>query len=198
MKKYFTGIIKQELRRVKLLEKEDWIDYKKLKPIKIGFVAGDGIGPYIMGEAKKILNFLLKKELEQGKVEFENINGLTIENRVKTMKAVPADVLHKIKTCQVLLKGPTTTPKKGDRWPNIASANVVLRKELDLFANVRQVKILSENIDWIFFRENTEGAYALGSQGINITDDLAIDFKVTTMQGSERILEYAFAYAQKN
>jgi isocitrate dehydrogenase (NAD+) len=126
------------------------------------------------------------------------IEGLTIENRAKVMKTIPDDVLAEIKTCHVLLKGPTYTPKKGDKWPNIESANVAMRRILDLFANVRPVKVPEEGIDWIFFRENTEGAYVLGGKGVNVTDDLAVDFKVTTTQGSERIAEMAFDYAKKN
>ena len=72
-----------------------------------------------------------------------------------------------------------------------------MRKALDLFANVRPVRIPSENIDWTFFRENTEDLYAVGSQGINVTDDLAIDFRVITTQGSERIIEAAFDHAER-
>jgi isocitrate dehydrogenase (NAD+) len=73
-----------------------------------------------------------------------------------------------------------------------------MRKELELFANVRPVKVPKDNIDWTFFRENTEGAYALGSNGINVSDDLAIDFTVTTYQGCERLIRLAFEYARKN
>ncbi|MHA1344195.1 MAG: isocitrate/isopropylmalate family dehydrogenase, partial [Promethearchaeota archaeon] len=133
-----------------------------------------------------------------GKIELYDIKGLTIENRAKAMKAIPDDVLKEIKKCHVLLKGPTTTPRKGDKWPNIESANVAMRRELDLFANVRPVKVLEKKIDWIFFRENTEGAYILGSKGINITNELSIDFKVITTLGAERIIKLAFDYARRN
>ena len=75
-------------------------------------------------------------------------------------------IRDRVKSCHVILKGPTTTPRAGDKWPNIESANVAMRKELDLFANVRPVKVPKEGIDWVFFRENTEGAYVLGSDGI--------------------------------
>ncbi len=196
-KEYFAKLIKQQLDRVKLLEKQEKIDYTKLKTIKIGFIEGDGIGPYILNEAKEILNFLLKSEVEGGRIQFKEIIGLTIENRAKLVKAIPSNVLKEIKECDILLKGPTTTPKEGDPWPNIESANVALRKELDLFANIRSVKILNKGIDWVFFRENTEGAYALGNDGLEI-GDVAIDFKVTTTQGSKRILKLAFDYAKKN
>ncbi len=198
-KKHFEQLVKEQLERVERMKQAgDWIDYSKLKPIIIGIVGGDGIGPFITKHAHKILKFLLKDEIENGNVEFRVIEGLTIENRAKVMKAIPDDVLVEIKRCSVILKGPTTTPRKGDKWPNIESANVTMRRELDLFANVRPVKVPELGINWMFFRENTEGAYVLGSQGINVTDDLAIDFKVITTQGSDRIIRLAFDYAAKN
>ena len=135
--------------------------------------------------------------MKNGKVQFRNIDGLTIENRAEKLQSIPDDVLAEIKRCHVTLKGPTHTPEKGDGWPNIESANVSMRKALDLFANVRPVRIPAENIDWTFFRENTEDMYALGSNGINVTPDLAIDFRVITTQGSRRIIDAAFAHARK-
>ncbi len=198
-KDHFANLVEEQLERVERMKKAgDWTDYSALKTIIIGFVGGDGIGPYITKHAQAITKFLLKDELEGGKVEFRVIEGLTIENRAKVMKAIPDDVLEEIKKCHVLLKGPTTTPRKGDKWPNIESANVTMRRELDLFANVRPVKVPEKNIDWMFFRENTEGAYVLGSKGINVSDDLAIDFKVITTQGADRIIRLAFDYAKKN
>jgi len=198
-KEHFGKLLEEQLARVeRLKQEEDWIDYTKLKPIIIGIVGGDGIGPYITREAHRVLEFILKDDVATGKIEFRVIEGLTIENRARVMKAIPDDVLEEIKKCHVILKGPTTTPKKGDPWPNIESANVAMRRELDLFANIRPVRVPKEGIDWTFFRENTEGAYILGSCGIDVTDDLAIDFKVITTQGSERIIRMAFDYARKN
>ena len=198
-KNHFEILVKEQLERVERMKKAgDWIDYATIKPIIIGFVGGDGIGPFITKHAQAILEFLLKEDIENGNIELRVIEGLTIENRAKVMKAIPDDVLVEIKKCHVVLKGPTTTPRKGDKWPNIESANVTMRRELDLFANVRPVKVPEKNIDWMFFRENTEGAYVLGSRGINITDDLAFDFKVITSQGAERIIRLAFDYAKKN
>ncbi|MHA1689563.1 MAG: isocitrate/isopropylmalate family dehydrogenase [Promethearchaeota archaeon] len=198
-KEIFGKLLEEQLERIEKMKKEgEWINYSNLKPLKIGFIGGDGIGPFISEYARRVLNFLLKEELESGKIEFKVIEGLTIENRAKQRKAIPPDVLNEIKACHVLLKGPTTTPRKGDKWPNIESANVALRRELELFANVRPIKIPEKNIDWIFFRENTEGAYMLGSKGINVTEDLAVDFKVITTQGAERIIRLAFDHARKN
>ena len=198
-KEHFGSIVTEQLERVERMKSaEDWVDYAQLKPIIIGVVGGDGIGPYICKHAHNVLEFLLADEVKNGKIEFRVIEGLTIENRAKVMKAIPEDVLEEIKKCHVLLKGPTTTPKKGDPWPNIESANVFMRRALDLFANVRPVRVPEQGIDWIFFRENTEGAYVLGSKGVNVTDDLAVDFKVITTQGADRIIRLAFDYAKKN
>ena len=198
-KEHFGLLLEEQLERIERMKNaEDWINYAQLTPIIIGVIGGDGIGPYITKEAQRVLEFLLKDKVANGKVQLRVIEGLTIENRVKVMKTIPDDVLAEIKKCHVLLKGPTHTPKKGDKWPNIESANVAMRRILDLFANVRPVKVPKEGIDWIFFRENTEGAYVLGGKGVTVTDDLAVDFKVTTTQGSERIIQMAFDYAQKN
>ena len=198
-KSHFANIIEQQLNRVESMKKGAvWVDYRSLRPIIIGICGGDGIGPFIAAQAQRVLEFLLKEQHGAGMVEFRIIEGLTIEKRAEVSKAIPDDVLEELKKCHVILKGPTTTPRKGDAWPNVESANVAMRKELDLFANVRPVKVPADGIDWIFFRENTEGAYALGSNGINVSDDLAIDFTVTTQQGSERIIRLAFEYAKKN
>jgi len=192
-------LLEAQLRRVEKLKKgADWIDYGKLKPIRIAVVGGDGIGPVISRQAQRVLEGILRGEIESGKVVFKFIEGLTIENRAAEKKAVPDEVLGELKECPLILKGPTTTPREGDPWPNIESANVSLRRDLDLFANVRPVTVPAQGIDWIFFRENTEGAYILGSSGLRVTGDLALDFKVITLPGSDRIIRLAFEYARKN
>ncbi len=198
-KKHFENVLREQLERVNKIKNEgDWIDYASLPKIVIGVAGGDGIGPYITEQTQRVLEFLLRDKLEEGKLEFRKIDGLTIENRVKHMQAVPDDVLEEIKKCHILLKGPTTTPKKGDPWPNIESVNVARRRALDLFANVRPVRVPEQGIDWVFFRENTEGAYMLGSKGVMVGDELAMDFKVITKPGAERIIRLAFDYAKKN
>ena len=197
-KEHFGNILQQQLERVEKLKQEpNWMDYSSISPIIVGMLGGDGIGPTISAKTQRVLEYLLRDLVSSGKIEFRVIEGLTIENRAAQMKSIPDDVLEEIKECHVTLKGPTHTPEQGDGWPNIESANVSMRKALDLFANVRPVRVPAENIDWIFFRENTEDMYALGSQGINVTDDLGIDFRVITSQGSERIIEAAFAHAKR-
>ena len=198
---HFEKLVREQLERVERMKHEpDWTDFSKLDKIIIGACSGDGIGPAITESAIIVLNFLLEPEIKTGKVELKRIDGLTIENRVKVMKAIPDDVLAELKECHTILKGPTTTPWKGNKygWPNIESANVSMRRELDLFANVRPVRVPEKNIDWMFYRENTEGAYVLGSKGVDVSEDLAVDFKVITNQGSERIIRAAFEYASKN
>jgi isocitrate dehydrogenase (NAD+) len=197
-KEHFGKILEEQVKRLEEIQKqEDFIDYSKVKPIIIGVMGGDGIGPFITSEAQRVLEHLLKDEIEKGKVEFRVIEGLTIEKRVEEMRPIPLKVEEEMKKCHVLLKGPTTTPRKGDPWPNIESANVAMRKILDLFANVRPVRVPSEGIDWIFFRENTEDVYALGPYGIEALPGLAIDFKMITRPGSERIIRLAFEHAKK-
>lgn len=197
-KEKFGKLIEEQLARVeKMKADKDFIDFAKLPVIKIGICGGDGIGSAITAQAQRILEFLLADEVNSGKVEFKVIDGLTIENRIKAGKAIPDDVLAELKECPVILKGPTTTPRAGDKV-NIESANVAMRKELDLFANVRPVRIPEEGIDWTFYRENTEGSYTLGSKGFEVDDDLAFDFTVATTDGTERIIRAAFDYAKKN
>ncbi len=192
---HFEKLLREQIARQQKMEKDSGaIDYSKLDKIIIGVCGGDGIGPIISAESEKLLRFLLEDEVESGRVEIKNIEGLTIENRIAKNQAIPDDVLAEIKSCHVILKGPTTTLKGG----TLESANVAMRRELDLYANVRPVCVPEENIDWTFFRENTEGEYVLGSKGVEIPDTLAFDFKVTTNAGTRRIARAAFEYARNN
>ena len=192
---HFEKLLREQIARQQKMEKDSGaIDYSKLNKIVIGVCGGDGIGPIISAESEKLLRFLLKDEVASGKVEIKTIEGLTIENRIEKNQAIPDDVLSEIKSCHVILKGPTTTLKGG----TLESANVAMRRELDLYANVRPVCVPEENIDWTFFRENTEGEYVLGSKGVEIPDTLAFDFKVTTNAGTRRIARAAFEYARNN
>ena len=195
----YEAVLRSQLERVeKINAAGEAVDYTKLDKIVIGICGGDGIGPIITEASQKVLEYLLADDVASGRIEFKVIDGLTIENRVKHMQAIPDDVLEQLYQCDVILKGPTTTPRAGDPWPNIESANVAMRKKLDLFANVRPVKVPDKGIDWTFFRENTEGSYAVGSMGVNVTDDLAVDFCVTTTEGTNRIARLAYEYARKN
>ena len=191
----FRQLITEQLERQNRMETESGAkDFKNAEKIVIGVCGGDGIGPIISESAKDVLEYLLSDEIASGRVEMRVIDGLTIENRLACGKAIPDDVLAKLKECDVILKGPTTTPKGG----TLESANVAMRRELDLYANVRPVSVPEQGIDWVFYRENTEGEYVLGSRGVEIPGKLAMDFKVTTDAGTKRIARAAFEYAKNN
>ena len=188
----FRVLLGEQLDRIEKMSTEK-VDFTSKAVVTIGLIDGDGIGPIIMAQARRVLETLLAEDLAAGKVVLKKIEGLTIENRLALGKSVPEDVLAAIKSCDVLLKGPTTTPMGG----KMESANVTLRRELDLYANTRPVTIPEEGIDWMFFRENTEGEYVLGSRGVELPG-MAVDFKVTTDAGTRRIARAAFDYARQN
>ncbi len=188
----FRILLEEQCARIANMA-SDKMDYSQKEVVTIGLIDGDGIGPIIMAQARTILQKLLAEEIAAGSIVLKEITGLTIENRLALGKAIPEAVLEQIKSCDVLLKGPTTTPMGG----KMESANVALRRELDLYANVRPVAIPQEGIDWVFFRENTEGEYVLGSRGVDL-DGMAVDFKVTTDVGTRRIARAAFDYARNN
>ena len=191
---HYETLLRKQLARVDEMEKgSQATDLSKKEKIVIGVIGGDGIGPIIVEQAKRVLDILLEKEIATGHVEIREIGGLTIENRLALGQSVPTETLAEIKKCDVLLKGPTTTPKGG----TMESANVTLRRELDLYANVRPVSVPEKGIDWTFYRENTEGEYVLGSSGIEIPGKLAMDFKVTTDLGTRRIARAAFEFARR-
>lgn len=190
----FRTLLEEQQARVQRLENaEPAVDYTKKETVVIGIAPGDGIGPIITEQTRRVLEKLLAQPIAEGRIELRDITGLTIENRMELGVAVPPDTLQQIKACDVLLKGPTATPKGG----KMESANVALRRELDLYANVRPVTVPEENIDWVFYRENTEGEYVLGSRGVEL-DGMAVDFKVTTDAGTRRICRAAFEYAKNN
>jgi isocitrate dehydrogenase (NAD+) len=195
----FAERLNSELDRIELMKQEaEPKDYSKLEKIVVGVMPGDGTGPVLMEHALRVANELVKDEVASGKIEFRTIEGMTIENRVAKMQSLPDEVLAACKECDVLVKGPFITPRAGDGLPNLVSANSLLRRELQLFAAVRPIRIPDKGIDWTFFRENIEGEYILGNRGIRVGDELAIDFKVCTKPGAERIARAAFDFARKN
>ena len=185
----FGELLKGEEPRIEAMKESSRpTDFVSLDKIVVGVLPGDGVGPILMKQGLRVLNELVKDEIESGKIEVREIEGLTIENRVAKLESLPEEVLTEVKKCNVLLKGPMTTPRAGDGLPNLVS----------LFAAVRPIKIPDKNIDWTFFRENIEGEYIWGNKGIQVDDDIAVDFKVQTKEGSERIARAAFEFARKN
>ena len=195
----FGELIQSEFERIERMKQGTEVkDFSKLDKIFVGILPGDGIGPIIMEQAVRVIKALIPDEIASGKVELRHIEGMTIENRAAKLQSLPDDVFEEIKKCDVIIKGPMVTPRAGEPWPNLVSANSLLRRGLELFAAVRPIRIPDKGIDWTFFRENIEGEYIWGNKGIQVDEDLAVDFKVQTKQGSERIARAAFEFARKN
>ena len=195
----FGELIQSEFERIERMKQDTEVkDFSKLDKIVVGILPGDGIGPIIMEKAVRVIKALIPDEIASGKVELRHIEGMTIENRAAKLQSLPDDVFEEIKKCDVIIKGPMVTPRAGEPWPNLVSANSLLRRGLELFAAVRPIRIPDKGIDWTFFRENIEGEYIWGNKGIQVDEDLAVDFKVQTKQGSERIARAAFEFARKN
>ena len=195
----FAQLIRSEFERIERMKADNEItDFSKLDEIVVGVLPGDGIGPIIMEQALRVLKDLMAPEIESGRLKIKEIEGMTIENRAAKLQSLPDEVFEEVKKCDVILKGPMVTPRASDPWPNLISANSLLRRGLELFAAVRPIKIPEKGIDWTFFRENIEGEYIWGNKGIQVNEDLAVDFKVQTKQGSERIARAAFEFARKN
>lgn len=195
----FGELIRAENARIEAMKQDSEVkDFSKLSHIKVGILPGDGIGPIIMEQAVRVANELLKEEIASGRVELHEIPGMTIERRSELMESLPEDVMEECKKCDVLVKGPFVTPRPGDPYPNLVSANSLLRRGLNLFAAVRPIKMPDKGIDWTFFRENIEGEYIWGNKGIEVNEDLGVDFKVCTKPGAERIARAAFEFARKN
>ncbi|MBL8069244.1 MAG: isocitrate/isopropylmalate dehydrogenase family protein [Armatimonadetes bacterium] len=156
----------------------------------IATIPGDGIGPEIMEATIQILS---AAGFEADYVPLEA--GLSAIE--KGLPPMPDETVERIREIGIALKSPTTTPSGGGH----ASANVTLRKKLDLFANVRPAKTLpglkgpfaDKNLDIVIVRENTEDLYA----GIEYMahPDVAQSIKVITRQGSARLFEYTFRMA---
>ena len=200
----FAELIRSEYARIERMRQDTVVkDFTKLEKIIIGVLPGDGIGPIIMEQALRVLNYLLQDEIADGKIEIRHIEGMTIENRDALGESLPAPIFEEMKKCDVLLKGPMVTPRaseiaQGLYKHNLVSPNSLMRRGLELFAAVRPIRIPEKGIDWAFFRENIEGEYIWGNKGIQVNEELAVDFKVQTTLGSERIARAAFEYARKN
>lgn len=169
-------------------------DYSTLDKIVIGYISGDGIGPVVMGQTLRVVEELLAEPISEGKVELRKIPGLSLAERMETMESIPANAMEAMKACDVILKGPLDNVT----CPAIPSTVAAIRRALGLSVNLRPVANPVLGYDWVMFRENIEGAYIWGSKGIQVDDDLAVDFVVETKQQSLHIARMAFDYARKN
>ena len=154
-------------------------------------IPGDGIGPEIMEASRRVID-----------ATGVDINWIPMEAGAAQIEKhgspIPPAVVDAIRTYGVAYKGPITTPI----GTGFRSVNVVMRRELDLYANIRPSKTYPnvpsrfENVDLVIVRENTEGLYA-GVEHM-IGDVAAESIKILTKAGCERIVRYAFDYAVKN
>jgi len=157
---------------------------------KVTLIPGDGTGPELTASVREIFQAAgapVSWEIkEAGLKAYEQCGSL-----------LPEEVLESIRRNKVALKGPITTPV----GTGFRSVNVALRKELDLYANLRPARSYKgipsryENIDLVVVRENTEDLYA-GVEHM-VGEDAAESIKIITRKGSERIVRFAFEYARK-
>ncbi len=180
-------------------------------PYAVTLIPGDGTGPEITEATRRVL------EATGVKFDWDVCQaGVTMQEKRGTI--LPDEVIESIKRTHVGLKGPITTPVgKGSR-----SANVTLRKRLDLYANLRPAKTYRglrsryENVDLIIVRENTEDLYAgiefqrgtpqyeemletiAHTIGMRLDPNSAMSIKYISVAASRRIVKFAFEYARAN
>jgi len=161
-------------------------------PHQITLIPGDGIGPEVAAATKRIV------EATGVHIEWEEMPAGIAAVEAGYDDALPQVTVDSVRKNGIALKGPTATPVGGGH----VSANVRLRKELDLYASIRPVKSVPnvktryEDVDLVVFRENTEGLYA-GLENV-VSKDVVVSIKVVTGDASLRIARRAFEYARKN
>ena len=161
----------------------------------VTLIPGDGIGPSITDATLKVLN------AASADIEWDRkLAGVAAVQEFHT--PIPEETLESIRTHKIALKGPLTTPI----GTGFRSVNVALRKEFDLYANVRPAKTILEggrysDIDLVLIRENTEGLYVGVEHYIGMAQDpkaAAESVMIITRFGAERVVRFAFEYAVKN
>jgi isocitrate dehydrogenase (NAD+) len=159
---------------------------------RVTLIPGDGIGPEVADATIRAIA-ATGVEIHWDRVE------LTAKIMEAAKETLPPNVVESLERTHVGLKGPVTTPVAG----GFQSVNVALRRRLDLFANVRPVKLMpgiktrfqDTHIDMVIFRENTEDLYSGLEQ--EVVKDVVTSLKVITKAASTRIARYAFGYARR-
>jgi isocitrate dehydrogenase (NAD+) len=157
---------------------------------RITLIPGDGIGPEVADATVKVV------EATGVEIEWESVEAGS-EVMIKYGTPVPDEVISSIQRNRVALKGPITTPIGS----GFTSANVMLRKKLQLYANVRPAKTLPgvrsryDNVDLVVIRENSEDLYS-GVEHI-VVPGVVESMKIITADASTRIGRYAFEYAKR-
>ena len=156
----------------------------------VTLIPGDGIGPEVVDAARRVIA-ATGVEIDW---DVQDAGAAQIE---KYGTPLPQNVIDSIKKNGIALKGPVTTPSGG----GFRSVNVALRKEFDLYANVRPIKTYEgvesryKDIDLVVVRENTEDLYA-GVEHM-VGQDAAESIKIFTRKGCTRIIKFAFDYARR-
>ncbi|HHV26741.1 MAG TPA: isocitrate/isopropylmalate dehydrogenase family protein [Tissierellia bacterium] len=153
-------------------------------------IPGDGIGPEVIGAARKVI------DASGVDISWEIVEAGAISNK-NLGTPLPNYVINSIKKNKIALKGPVTTPI----GEGFKSVNVTLRQNLNLFANIRPIKSyegiesIHKNVDFVVVRENTEDLYT----GIEhmVGEDAAESIKIITKDASERICRFAFELARR-
>jgi isocitrate dehydrogenase (NAD+) len=160
---------------------------------RVTLIPGDGIGPSIADVAVKVI------EASGVEIRWDRVEaGLPAIDKYKD--PLPQNVLDSIRENRVALKGPLTTPVGS----GFRSVNVALRKEFDLYSNVRPARSFEgvtsryDNVDLVIVRENTEEFYAGIEHYIDPARSAAETIGIVTRSGSDRIIRYAYEYAQKH
>lgn len=159
---------------------------------KVSLIRGDGIGPEIVGATLRLLDAL---EVD---IEWEEVRAGSGANR-DLGSPLPSETLASIAQTQCVLKGPLETPVGA----GFRSVNVAIRKHFDMYANVRPaltvpgVRSPFTDVNMVIVRENTEGVYSGIEHRIPPNWSAAESIMLITRHGCERIVEYAFEYAQK-
>jgi isocitrate dehydrogenase (NAD+) len=164
-------------------------------PTRITVIPGDGIGPEVTAAALRVLD-AAGADLEYE----EHLAGVAALEALND--PLPQSTLDSVRRNRIVLKGPLTTPS----GTGFRSINVALRKEFDLYANVRPTLTVVpggryEDIDLVLIRENTEGLYVGVEHYIGLGGDpraAAESVMIITRFGTERICRYAFEYARRN
>mgnify|MGYP001098198610 FL=1 len=159
---------------------------------RITLIPGDGIGPELIEATRRVL------EGTGVAFDWDIVEaGAGVMDKYGT--PLPDAVLNSIRANGVALKGPITTPV----GTGFRSVNVAIRKELDLYANLRPARsmegipVCHPDVDIVVVRENTEGLYA-GIEHDVIPDQAAESIRIITRHGTERIVRFAFEYARAN
>ena len=171
---------------------------------RIAVLAGDGIGPEVMKESLKVLR-AVEKAFPGLRFQFQEC-PTGARCYLEKGSDLPAETMKACKESDAILFGSAGLPEVRYADGTEIAPQLTLRFTLDLYAGIRPIKkyagirpVLAGDppIDYVIFRENTEGLYASRGGGVRVGNELAVDNMIITRKGTERIVKYAFRFAQK-